>query len=188
MQDLVEKFSLEKLNPSPAAINFSKLDHFNKEHIKKLSNKDLADKVYPFFVDKGLAPDKAKLEAIAPVINERLTTLDDAVELCEFIFKEIAIPEQTALIIAEKTLDETRMIAKDVFDLLSKLSDWDASGIDTVVKKYMEDSQLSPRQLLGFLREAVAGQKVTPPLFESMAVLGKTTCIERIQRAIEVIG
>ena len=73
-------------------------------------------------------------------------------------------------------------------DLLSKIAVWDASEIDTVMKKYMEDSQLSPRQLLGFLREAIAGQKVTPPLFESMAVLGKTTCIERIQRAIAVIG
>ena len=188
MQDLVEKFSLEKLNPSPAAINFSKLDHFNKEHIKKLSNKDLAARVYPFFIDKGLTPDKAKLEAIAPAINERLTTLDDAVELCKFLFNEIAIPEQTALVIDEKNLSETKKIANDVQDLLSNLSDWDASGIDTVMKKYMEDSQLSARQVLGFLREAIAGQKVTPPLFESMAVLGKSTCVERIQRAIEVIG
>ncbi|MCJ7518151.1 MAG: glutamate--tRNA ligase, partial [Anaerolineaceae bacterium] len=97
MQDLIEKFSLEKLNPSPAAINFSKLDHFNKEHIKKLANKDLAERVYPFFVDKGLSPDKAKLEASAPVINERITTLDDAVELCEFIFRDIPLPQQSAL-------------------------------------------------------------------------------------------
>ena len=187
MQDLIEKFSLEKLNPSPAAINFSKLDHFNKEHIKRLPNKDLAEKVYPFFVDKGLTPDKAKLEAIAPVINERLSTLDDAVELCEFLFKDIAIPEPTALVISEKTATETKMIAKEVLDLLSKITVWDANEIDIVMRKYMEDCQLSPRQLLGFLREAVAGQKVTPPLFESMAVLDKSTCIERIQRAIAVI-
>ena len=185
MQDLVEKFSLEKLNPSPAAINFSKLDHFNKEHIKRLSNQDLADRVYPFFIDKGITPERAKLEAIAPVINERLTTLDDAVELCAFIFKEIAIPESAALVIAEKTMDETKMIAKDVLELLSKISVWDVGEIDTVMKKYMEENQLSPRQLLGFLREAVTGQKVTPPLFESMAVLGKTNCIERIKRAID---
>ncbi len=188
LQDLVEKFSLEKLNPSPAAINFSKLDHFNKEHIKKLSNKVLADKVYPFFVDKGLIPEKAKLEAIAPVINERLTTLDDAVELCEFLFKDIAIPEPNALVIAEKSLNETNMIAKDVLNLLSDLPVWDASGIDTVMRSYMEENKLSPRQLLGFLRESITGQKVTPPLFESMAVLGKATCKERIQRAIAVMG
>ena len=137
---------------------------------------------------KGLFPEKAKLEAIAPVINERLTTLDDAVELCEFIFKEIAIPEPTALAISEKTMDETKKIAKDVLDLVSKIAVWDVSEIDTAMRKYMEDNQLSARQLLGFLREAVAGQKVTPPLFESMAVLGKSTCIERIQQAIEVLG
>ena len=188
MNDLVNNFSLEKLNPSPAAINFSKLDHFNKEHIKKLTNQDLAEKVYPFFLDKGLEPDKAKLEEIAPVINERLTTLDDAVELCKFIFTDIPLPEQAALVIAEKTPTETIKIANEILALLSELSVWDVSRIDSVLKKYMEDNQLSPRQVLGFLREAIAGQKVTPPLYESMAVLGKPACIERIKRAIAVIG
>ena len=127
MQDLIEKFSLEKLNPSPAAINFSKLDYFNKEHIKKLSNRDLAEKVYPFFVDKGITPDKAKLEEIAPVLYERITTLDDAVEFCEFLFKDIAEPEQSALMIAEKTFDETGRIAKDVLALLTELTNWNAN-------------------------------------------------------------
>ncbi|MDP2965895.1 MAG: glutamate--tRNA ligase [Pelolinea sp.] len=188
MTDLIEKFSLEKLNPSPAAINFSKLDHFNKEHIKKLSNKDLAERVYPFFVDKKLSPEKSKLEDIAPVINERITTLDDAAELCKFIFNDIALPEQSALVIADKTLDETGKIARDVLALLNEITDWNPTAIDSIMKNYMEENQLSPRQLLGFLREAIAGQKVTPPLFESMAVLGKTACIERIKRAIEVIG
>jgi len=188
MQELVEKFSLEKLNPSPAAINFSKLDHFNKEHIKRLSNNDLADKIYPFFTDKGLFSEKAKLEAIAPAIKERLTTLDDAVDLCEFLFKDIVVPEPNELAIADKSMNESKVIAKDVLNLLSNLPEWDSSGIDTVMRRFMEEGQLSPRQMLGFLREAVAGQKVTPPLFESMAVLGKDTCMERIQRAIAVMG
>ena len=195
MQDLIEKFSLEKLNPSPAAINFSKLDHFNKEHIKKLSNKDLAGKILPLFANMRLPSinikhdnNKIKLQDIAPVIKERITTLDDSVELCEFIFKDIGFPEQSALVIADKTLAETGKIALDVLGLLTEISDWNADEIDLKMQKYMEENQLSPRQLLGFLREAIAGQKVTPPLFESMAVLGKAACIERIKRAIEVIG
>ncbi len=122
------------------------------------------------------------------MINERLTTLDDAVALCEFLFKDIALPEKSALVIADKTPEETGKIAREVLGLLSEILDWNTGEIDLKMKKYMEASQLSPRQLLGFLREAVTGQNVTPPLFESMAVLGKTTCIERIGRAIEVIG
>ena len=117
---------LERLNPSPAAINFSKLDHFNKEHIKKLSNKDLAERIYPFFVDRGLSPDKTKLEAIAPVINERITTLDDAVEFCEFLFKDIVSCELSDLVIAEKTQQETGKIAREVLELLKSISEWNS--------------------------------------------------------------
>jgi len=79
LDDLVQKFSLERLNPAPAAINFSKLDHFNKEHIKALNDADLAGRIKPFFVKQGYQVEMKDLVLIAPVIKERITTLDDAV-------------------------------------------------------------------------------------------------------------
>ncbi|HZW02409.1 MAG TPA: glutamate--tRNA ligase, partial [Anaerolineaceae bacterium] len=84
MPDLIEKFSLDKLNPSPAAINFSKLDHFNGLHIRSLSIMDLAARLQPFFEAAGYAPDFDTVMKIAPIIQERLVTLDDAVELAGF--------------------------------------------------------------------------------------------------------
>ena len=188
MDDLIQKFSLEKLNPSPAAINFSKLDHFNKEHIKRLSHHDLAKRIYPFFLDRGLSPTIEKLEEIAPAIRERITTLDESVNWCEFLFKEISILDSKSFQIAEMTLEETGVIGKEIHDLLNNVTDWQEETIEHVVKAYMDEKQLSPRQLLGFLREVITGQKVTPPLFESMVVLGKTTCIARINHAISLIG
>ena len=92
MDDLIEKFSLEKLNPSPAAINFTKLDHFNGLHIRNLTTEELAKRLIPFFVAKGYAADQEKLEKIAPIIQERIMTLDDAIDMAGFFFEEDVFP------------------------------------------------------------------------------------------------
>lgn len=77
IQDLVEKFSLDHLNPSPAAINFQKFDYFNGLHIRKLSDADLATRVFPFIQNAGIQADLDTLTRIAPIIRERLSTLDE---------------------------------------------------------------------------------------------------------------
>ena len=91
--DLVEKFSLAKFNPSPAAINFSKLDHFNGLHIRSLELDDLAARVKPFLVNAGYQVDDAVLCQIIPLIRERLTVLTDAPEIAGFYFKDTIEPD-----------------------------------------------------------------------------------------------
>jgi len=183
MQDLIEKFSLEKLNPSPAAINFSKLDHFNKLHIKALPDLELAEVVKPFFEKEGIHADLEKLSQLAPVINERLVTLDDAVDFCAFIFKEKIEINKESLSIPEKSKSEVYEIADDTFHLLESIAGWNVTSLEVPLKEYMEKRDLSPKDFYGFLREAISGQRVTPPLFESMAVLGRDKTLERISAA-----
>jgi glutamyl-tRNA synthetase len=183
MQDLIEKFSLEKLNPSPAAINFSKLDHFNKLHIKALSHRELAERVKPYFEAQGIHADLEKLSQLAPVINERLVTLDDAVDFCLFIFKDQIEVSKESLGITEKSESEIYEIVNDTFHLLESTQSWDVPSLETPLKEYMENKGLAPKDFYGFLREAISGQRVTPPLFASMAVLGKEKTLERISDA-----
>jgi glutamyl-tRNA synthetase len=180
MQDLIEKFSLEKLNPSPAAINFSKLDHFNKLHIKALSNQELAEGVKPFFDAQGFNADLEKLSDLAPVIKERLVTLDDAVDFCAFIFKNSIEINKESLIIPEKTESEIYEIANDTFYILQSIERWDVPSLEAPLKEYMGKKGFSPKDYYGFLREAISGQRVTPPLFESIAALGRDKTLERI--------
>lgn len=183
MQDLVEKFSLEKLNPSPAAINFSKLDHFNKLHIKALSDRDLAVRVQPFFEKQGIMADLDRLTEIAPVICERIITLDDAVDLCAFIFKNEIERNKESLTIQGKTNEEMRGLTSDVLKLLEGLTEWSVSTLENALQGYMDAQGLTPKEFYSFLREAISGQRVTPPLFESMAVLGKEVSLDRIRQA-----
>jgi glutamyl/glutaminyl-tRNA synthetase len=81
LPELIEKFSLERLNPAPAAINFTKLDHFNGLHIRALPTGELATRLRPFLEGAGLIVDLEILEKVAPIVQQRLTTLDDVVDM-----------------------------------------------------------------------------------------------------------
>ncbi len=118
MNDLIEKFSIAKLNPSPAAINYSKLDHFNGLHIRNLSIEELARRIKPFFVKHGYQPDENILLKIAPIIQERLVTLDDAPELAGFFFEENVFPIVEELIAKKMDAQETIIIAKKILAIL----------------------------------------------------------------------
>ena len=186
--DLIEKFSLKKLNPSPAAINFSKLDHFNKMHIKALSDEELAGRIHPFFIRKGFEITREQLIPIAPIIKERIITLDDSVDMCAFLFKNEITHDKDALIIKKKNAEETYQIGKHALDFLESLEPWNVETLEVKIKAYMEEQGLTPRELLSFLREGISGQRVTPPLFDCMQVLGKETSINRIKDALKVIS
>jgi len=86
--ELIEKFSIEKLNPAPAALNFSKLDHFNGLHIRELTVSDLAMRIKPFFEAAEYSVDEKKLAQVAEVLQIRLSKLDQAPEIAGFFFKD----------------------------------------------------------------------------------------------------
>jgi len=186
--ELIEKFSLEKLNPSPAAINFSKLDHFNQLHIKSLAKEDLSRRLIPFFQKEQIHVDQKKLELIIPAIKERLTTLDDAVELCRFLFAKDIIVIKDNLVVKELSAQQSKEIAEEVYALLNPLGEWKEGEMESTLKGLMQAKHLTPGQLYGFLREAISGQRVTPPLFASMVALDKEITLDRIARAISVLN
>jgi len=185
LDDLVEKFSLAKLNPSPAAINFSKLVHFNKVHIKELSDSELAVRILPYFEKAGLKASLIGLEKIAPVLKDRMVTLDDSVNFCAFFFKEDVAHDKEALILHDTTLEGSIKVAKEISELCESIQNWTLDSIEKAIKGYMEENDLTPKQLFSYLREAISGQRVTPPLFECMVVLGKETTMHRLNEALE---
>lgn len=183
MKDLEEKFSLEHLNPSPAAINFSKLDHFNGMHIRTLPIDELAEKIQPFFTEAGIKTDLPTLRKIAPIIQERLVVLGDAVDFAGFFFAEDIPPVMEQLL--QKGLDAKGCadVAARSYDVLSKLSVINAETAEEPMRQLIEEMGLKPGQVFGVLRGAISGQKVTPPLFESMEIIGRDKVLERIKTA-----
>ncbi len=187
MQDLVEKFSLERLNPAPAAINFSKLDHFNGLHIRSLSHEDLASRIKPFFNALGFQTDDGTLLKIAPIIQERITTLDEAPDFAGFFFQDHVEPAPEELVARGLTASQSADAARRSYDLLAALDTINPDTAELPMRSLVEQMGFSAGQVFGILRLAVTGQKVSPPLFESMAIIGKEKVLARIERAIQML-
>lgn len=187
MQDLKEKFNLEHLNPSPAAINFTKLDHFNGLHIRSLSLEDLAARVKPFFVEQGYAADEATLLKIAPIIQERLQGLDDAPELAGFFFRADVVPAAQELLVKGLSAKESLELAEKILSILEMLPDMKLETTEPPFRELVEQSGLKAGQVFGLMRIAVTGQKVSPPLFESMEIIGKEMVVKRMKTAVTML-
>jgi glutamyl-tRNA synthetase len=187
LEDLVEKFSLKNLNPSPAAINFTKLDYFNGLHIRNLSVEDLAERIKPFFEKSGITTNKSALEKIAPIIQKRIVTLDEAVEMAGFFFKEKVEPIKEDLIVKDLSQAKSREILRDVITIIDLCNNLKTEETETRMRDYVERSGYTPGQVFGIMRAAVTGQKVSPPLFESMEIIGKQKVIERLTHSIEIL-
>lgn len=187
LDDLVEKFSLDHLNPSPAAINFSKLDHFNGLHIRNLGDEELAKRLTPFFAKAGLELEQDLLLKIVPIIKERITTLDEAVDMAGFFFKDDVDYEPQELVGKGLDVESTKKILWECYDILCGVESMNLASTEQRMRNYVENSGLSAGQVFGVLRVAVTGQRVSPPLFESMEIIGKEKVIERIKKAIDLL-
>jgi glutamyl-tRNA synthetase len=188
LSDLIEKFSVKKLNPSPAAINFSKLDHFNGLHIRALSTDDLAQRMLPFFVEVGIDADIETLRKIAPILQVRLVTLDEAVEKAGFFFKEEVHPDSEALVAKKLTAAESAVIAQKTYEILVGLPEITHETAEAPLRSLAEKLGVKVGQVFGIVRVAVTGQKVSPPLFESMEIIGQEKSLERLQNAIQILS
>ena len=187
MTDLIEKFNLKHLNPSPAAINYTKFDYFNGVHIRLLQFDDLAARLLPFFEKAGYQVDKNRLLMIVPIIQERIGTLDDAVEIAGFFFKKHVEPKPEDLIAKGLTRDQSIETARRSLQVLSRIKSVDVEIAEPPMRALVEELGFTAGQVFGILRAAITGQKVSPPLFESMAIIGKEEVLRRLQRGVELL-
>jgi len=187
LPDLVEKFNLDHLNPSPAAINFTKLDHFNGLHIRRLAVEDLARRLKPFFSAAGIPADDDAILRITPLIQERISTLDEAPVMAGFFFQDEIHPRPEDLLGKKLSAAESASAARKAYALLSGLPEINKEVAEEPLRALAESLGLSAGQLFGILRSAVTGQTVSPPLLESMEIIGKAKVLERIRKASEIL-
>jgi glutamyl-tRNA synthetase len=187
LDDMIARFDINNLTPSPAAINFAKLDHFNATHIRLLRTDDLATRVKPYFLRDGLMVEDAKLLKIIPLIRERLITLDDCLPFAGWFFKETVEPNPADLVAKNLTAVQSLDIACKAYEILTALPAITPATAEPPMRLLVEQLGLSPNQVFGILRVAVTGQTISPPLFESMEIVGKEKVLERVKKAIGLL-
>ncbi|MDQ2690690.1 MAG: glutamate--tRNA ligase [Chloroflexota bacterium] len=187
LDEMIERFSIDNLTPSPAAINFQKLDHFNGTHIRLLTVEDLARRIKPYFIEAGLEVDDNTLLQVTPLIRERLVTLDDCLTFAAFFFKETVEPAAEDLVAKGLDSKQSADVAGKAFEILAALPQLTPQMAEPPMREFVESSGLNAGQVFGILRVAVTGQKISPPLFESMEVIGKEKVLDRLQNAIQLL-
>jgi glutamyl-tRNA synthetase len=185
--ELVEKFSLERVGKNPAAFDAVKLEWLNGLYIKQLDPAELAERLVPFCVRAGLAADspegRKKLGAVAPLISERLKRLDEAPPMIAFLFGPVTLDEK-----ASKVIQGQAEYLRAVADRLEGAEGWRALEIEESLRGLAAERELKPKQAFQPIRAAVTGTLVSPPLFESLEILGRQVAVERLRAAPQTIA
>jgi glutamyl-tRNA synthetase len=187
LPDMIQLFDLDHLTPAAARVNFDKLDHFNGLYLRQLAPDDLAERVKPFFVQAGLPVDDQKLRQVVPIIQQRIVTLDEAVDMGGFFFGPSPRPSADALTGKGLTQSQSYEAIRRAHQVIAAILEtaFTHEALEAALRALADELSLKPGQLFGILRVAVTGQTVSPPLFETMAVLGRQATLERVAWAEE---
>src|SRR5258708_5396267 len=193
-EELTEAFSLEGVNRSNATINFTGEDPFdpkavwlNAEHIRDLPPDELAERLGPFMNAAGFHADSAQRRAVVPLIRERMKLLRDVANVADFFFVEELPPYDSAELIPQKgdaamalaALEKARAILAEV--------EFTHDALDAALRAGADCLKIKAGQMFQPVRVAVCGRKNAPPLFETLAVLGREICLKRIGQAIAML-
>jgi glutamyl-tRNA synthetase len=191
-QELIEKFSLEHVGSSPAVFSDDKLDWLNGVHIRRLTVDDLTGRLVPFVREAGIPLDTPeqmdKLRCAVPLIQERMKTLRDAAPLIDFMFNDIPAPSKSALIGPKMDEATSQAALRQTRDLLAQLPAFEDAPMEQAMRALADRLQLKAKQLFTIVRNAVTGKDVTPPLFGTISVIGRTATLQRLDRAIDVLS
>jgi glutamyl-tRNA synthetase len=184
---MAEAFTIERVNPNPARFDLKKCTAINGDWIRALAADDLAQRITPFLIEAELVNDPPTLEqrdilsSAVPLIQERIETLRQATSLLGFFFTDVEVVGDEAAAIADEQSQQVLSIAAEV---VQHVEPWTASEIEQGLRAGLIDGLgLKPRHAFGPVRIAMTGQRISPPLFESMEILGRDVCIQRIAAA-----
>lgn len=186
MDELITRFSLDKVHKSPAVWNYDKLNQFNSQYIRGLEDEELAGALTPFLSKAGLAVNQPVLLRIIPLIRERITLLSEGPQWVDFYFQEPKSYVPTLLIPRKESPESTLDILKQTRTVLEQVA-FEHQTLYNSLKTEALKQEKKPGPFFQPLRVAVCGKTVAPPLFESLEILGREIVIQRIDRAIEYL-
>ena len=191
LDELVTAFDIADVNPNPARFDLKKADAINASHMRRLGLDDLTHRALPFLKAAGVVSDPVSdadaqlLELAMPLVAERINKLTEAVDMLGFLFVDEADFSRDEADVAKLLDEQGREIVQASYDAVSGLHEWSTAAIQEALQGALVDTMgLKPRVAFGPVRVAVTGRRVSPPLFESMELLGRERSLSRLQSAL----
>jgi len=191
-EELTAAFSFEGINKSNAVVNFTEEDPFdpkavwlNAEHLRALPVEELAGQMEPYLAAAGYRVARSKLLAVTPLVRERIKTLKDAATVADFFFLDELPPYDIAELIPQKGDAKLALaVLERALPLLAR-TEFRHDALDAALRAEAVAMGVKTGQMFQPIRVAVCGRKAAPPLFETLEVLGRETCLKRIGQAIQ---
>ncbi|HEU4945548.1 MAG TPA: glutamate--tRNA ligase [Kribbella sp.] len=190
MDEMVRAFDIRKVNANAARFDPKKCEAINASHMRLLSTQEFASRVVPFLAKAGVLPAEpggdqlTVLAAAAPLVQERINTLSEAVDMLGFLFVDedaFTIEPDAA---AKVLTGEAGNVLGAASKALADLSDWTTEAIEQALRgALVEGLGLKPKNAFGPVRVAISGRRISPPLFESMELLGRERSLRRLEHA-----
>jgi glutamyl-tRNA synthetase len=172
-EELVERFTLERVGASPATFDYDKLDWMNGVYLRELAPDAYAETLITFVREQGLDWDEARIRAAAPLVQEKIARLGEFPEFAGFLFHDVE-PDPPLL-------DPAVLTA--AADALTAVEPFETDAIELALKDLCDRLGLKPRQAFQPIRVAVTGSKISPGLYESLELLGRAESLARLNRA-----
>jgi glutamyl-tRNA synthetase len=190
--EMVEAFDIRRVNANPARFDPKKCEAINAAHIRMLPPAELSEHLVPFLAAAGLInepplrEERARLTAATPLIRERINTLSEAVGLLAFLF----LPDDKIAIAPDAGLSADAIpTLTAAYEALEAAPNFDHDSVESALRRALIDNLgLKPRVAFGPLRAAVTGNRISPPLFESIELLGRESTLARIAAAVAELG
>jgi glutamyl-tRNA synthetase len=168
--ELIERFDLSHVTPSPARFDYAKLDWMNGVYLRAMPPAEFAEALVTYLQEQGYDWNPDVVRASAPLVQEKLTKLGEFPDYAGFLFRDVAPAD----------LDGDAEVVAAARDALADLEPFTAESIETALRGVLERLGLKPRQGFQAIRVAVTGSKVSPGLFESIELLGRETTLRRL--------
>jgi glutamyl-tRNA synthetase len=174
--ELVERFTLERVGRSPSTFDYAKLDWMNGVYLRALEEDAYADAVLEYLHDRGVDWSDDAVRAMAPIVQEKVVRLGEIPSFAGFLFHDVE-PDPELL---------DRRILDAASETLAAVEPWTSEAIEAALKRLCDELGEKPRTVYAPIRVAVTGSKVSPGLYESLALLGRERALERLGRGAEV--
>jgi glutamyl-tRNA synthetase len=179
-QELVERFTIERVNASPGVFDVAKLEWLNGEHLRLLEPDRFVQELLGYLQRSGspLAADASRVAEVAPIVQEKLRELSQFEGFAGFLFGPVSYDEEAVGRVVDDP-DAPRAL-ESARAALEQVAVWDAAAIEEALRAACDETGLKPRVLFGPVRVAISGRNVAPGLFESLQLLGREESLARM--------